>query len=120
MNADGTSGKRSHRKRGIHLFALVALLLFVVGIYNIYQHHKTVENCHKVQELLIDLHYTPPMNGYRSTLYPVFEYTIDGVTCRQEYQYQAVDGAKFSAMANDPELPNRKLKDSLKNLRNRI
>ena len=114
MNADGTFGKRSHRNRGINLFVLVALLLFAVCIYNIYQHHKTIENCHRVQGLLIDLRYTPPMNGHRSTLYPVFEYTVDGVTYQQEYQYQAVDGAEFSAMANDLELPDGQLKELLK------
>ena len=114
MDIETTSEKRMYRKRGMNLFVLVALLLFAVGAYNIYQYHKTVENCQKVQGLLMDLHYTPPMNGYSSTLYPVFEYTVDGVTYRQEYQYQAVDGAEFSAMANDPELPDGKLKDILK------
>lgn len=54
------------------------------------------------------------MNGHRSTLYPVFEYTVDGVTYRHEYQYQAVNGRDFLEIANDPELPDGKLKELLK------
>ena len=96
------------------MFVLIALLLFAIGAYNIHQYHKTVEHCHKVQALLVDLHYTPPMNGHRSTLYPVFEYTVDGVTYQQEYQYQAVDGAEFSDLEHDSELPNEMLKDILR------
>ena len=114
MNEETTSEKRGHRKWGINLFIIVALLLFAVGAYNIYQYHKTVEHCRKVQALLVDIHYTPPMNGHRSTMYPVFEYTVDGVTYRQEYQYQAVDGSEFSEMGNDLELPDGKLKEILR------
>lgn len=111
MNTEATSKKKEYRKRGSKLFVLIALLLFAIGTYNIHQYHKTVEHCRK---LLVDLHYTPPMNGHRSTLYPVFEYTVDGVTYRQEYQYQAVNGTEFSEIANDPELPDGKLKELLK------
>ena len=95
MNTEATSKKKEYRKRGSKLFVLIALLLFAIGAYNIHQYHKTVEHCRKVQALLVDLHYTPPMNGHRSTLYPVFEYTVDGVTYRQEYQYQAVNGTEM-------------------------
>lgn len=114
MNTEAASKKKEYRKRGSKLFVLIALLLFAIGAYNIHQYHKTVEHCRKVQALLVDLHYTPPMNGHRSTLYPVFEYTVDGVTYRQEYQYQAVNGTEFSEIANDPELPDGKLKELLK------
>lgn len=96
------------------MFVVIALLLFAIGVYNIHQYHKTVGNCHEVQALLVDVYYTPPVNGHKSTLYPVFEYTIDSVTYRREYQCQAVDGAEFSAMANNLEIPEGKLKDILK------
>ena len=68
MNTEATSKKKEYRKRGSKLFVLIALLLFAIGTYNIHQYHKTVEHCRKVQALLVDLHYTPPMNGHRSTL----------------------------------------------------
>lgn len=106
--------KIQYRKRGINMFTLIALLLFAIGLYNIYEHQKTLENCYKVQGVLVDLHYTPPMNGHRSTLYPVFEYTINGVKYREEYRYQAIDGLKFSEMAGDKELVDEKIKEFLK------
>lgn len=109
-----TPTKKGFRKRGIHLFILAALLLFAIGAYNIYQYHKTVENCLKVQGLLIELHETPPMNGHNGTLYPVFEYTVNGIIYQQEYQYEAVNGTEFSELANDPELPDGRLKEILK------
>ena len=110
---EAASKKRGHRKRGIDLFILAACLLFAIGAYDLHQHRKAVRDHHQVQGLLVDLRYTPPMNGHRSTLYPVFEYTVDGVTYRQEYQYQAVDGSELSKVANDPELPEGKLKEIL-------
>ena len=54
------------------------------------------------------------MNGHRSTLYPVFEYTINGVKYREEYRYQAIDGSTFSEMAGDKELADEKIKKFLK------
>lgn len=112
MGCFSTGGRLE--RRGMNLFVLIALLLFVIGGFNLYQHHQTLESCTRVQGLLVDLHHNPPMNGHSSTLYPVFEYTVDGTLYRQEHRYQAVDGSELAALAEDSDLPDGALNDLLK------
>lgn len=112
MGCFSTGGRLE--RRGMNLFVLIALLLFVIGGFNLYQHHQTLESCTRVQGLLVDLHHNPLMNGHSSTLYPVFEYTVDGTLYRQEHRYQAVDGSELAALAENSDLPDGALNDLLK------
>ena len=81
--------------KGFSMFYLFALIMFAIGFINLYQYKKTMKDNIKVKAQLIDFHYIPPSKGFKSSLYPIFKYNIDGVEYIEEYRYEAVSKSEI-------------------------
>ena len=100
-------------RRGADMFVVVAVVLFIIGGFNILQYRNALKSFERVEARIVDFYQTPPLNGFHSTNYPVFEYEFEGKRYRCEYRYQANDISELKELQDGNVLKDGVVKDIL-------
>lgn len=102
------------------MFVSVAMILFAIGGFQLLQYCSTMKNQIKVEGVLAELRkvYSTRSTSYGDvedcTVYPVFEYTVNGTVYTEEYRYEAVNGSELASIANNPDMPDGAFKSFMK------
>ena len=64
------------------MFKIIGLILIFIGVFNLFQYNKAQKGNFYVKGTFIDYRYSSALNKY----FPVFRYTIDGITYEEEYR----------------------------------
>lgn len=64
------------------MLKIIGIVFIAIGSFNLFQYNKTMKDNICVKGVLIDYTYSPTLR--RS--FPIFRYTIDGITYKEEYR----------------------------------